>query len=169
MSLEWLGPEEVSVQLTVNGQEVELHIEPRRTLLSVLREELELTGTKEGCGEGNCGACTVLLDGRTVYACLVLAADCRGRHIRTVEGLRRGENLHPVQQAFVDQDASQCGFCTSGQIVSAVSLLERNPKPHTADIERAMAGNLCRCGAYPNIVAAVLEAARLEEAPDAQD
>ncbi len=169
MSLDWLGPGRVPVTLNVNGREVEVTIEPRRTLLSVLREELGLTGTKEGCDEGNCGACTVLVDGRTVYACLVLAVDCSGRCVRTVEGLRRAENLHPVQEAFVDQDAFQCGFCTSGQIVSAVSLLEQNPKPHRGDIERAMAGNLCRCGAYPNIVAAVLEAARLEEAPDAKD
>ena len=169
MSLEWLGPDKVAVRLNVNGRETEVYVDPRRTLLSVLRQELGLTGTKEGCGEGNCGACTVMVEGRTVCACLTLAVSCEGRHIRTIEGLSRGARLHPVQEAFVREDAYQCGFCTPGQIVSAVSLLERNPRPTVSEVKRAMAGNLCRCGAYPNIVAAVLRAAHWEETGDAED
>jgi aerobic-type carbon monoxide dehydrogenase small subunit (CoxS/CutS family) len=149
--------------LRVNGREMVLHIEPRRTLLSVLREELGLTGAKEGCGEGNCGACTVMVDGETVYACLTLAVDCEGQEIRTVEGLARGGERHPVQEAFVRKDGYQCGFCTSGQVMSAVALLERHPNPTEEQVRRGMAGNLCRCGAYPNIVAAVLAAAKGED------
>jgi aerobic-type carbon monoxide dehydrogenase small subunit (CoxS/CutS family) len=169
MSLEFRGPEKVPVTLHVNGRPVEVEIEPRRTLLSVLREELGLTGAKEGCGEGNCGACTVLLDDRTVYACLTLAVDCEGRRIRTIEGLSRGGELHPVQRAFVEEDGYQCGFCTSGQILSAVALLERRPNPSAEEVRRGMVGNLCRCGAYPNIVKAVLAARGMEEAEDAED
>ena len=169
MSLEFRGPEKVPVTLHVNGRTVEVHIEPRRTLLSVLREELGLTGAKEGCGEGNCGACTVLLDDSTVYACLTLAVDCEGRRIRTIEGLSRGGELHPVQRAFVEEDGYQCGFCTSGQILSAVALLERCPNPSEEEVRRGMVGNLCRCGAYPNIVKAVLAARDVEGGDDAED
>jgi aerobic-type carbon monoxide dehydrogenase small subunit (CoxS/CutS family) len=153
----------------VNGRAFELQIEPRRTLLSVLREELGLTGAKEGCGEGNCGACTVVVDGETVYACLTLAVECEGRPIRTVEGLSTGGRLHPVQEAFVEKDGYQCGFCTSGQVMSAVALLEKHAAPTEEQVRRGMAGNLCRCAAYPNIVEAVLAAAGSAGGTDAQD
>lgn len=169
MRLEYRGPGKLPVTLVVNGREVVVDIEPRRTLLSVLREELGLTGTKEGCGEGNCGACTVMLDGKTVYACLILAIDCEGCRIRTIEGLSRGRKLHPVQEAFVQEDGYQCGFCTSGQVMSAVALLEENPNPTRSEIKEEMAGNLCRCGAYPNIVEAVLTGAELKRRDHAED
>jgi aerobic-type carbon monoxide dehydrogenase small subunit (CoxS/CutS family) len=147
------------VTLHVNGQAFQVYVEPRRTLLSVLREELGLTGAKRGCGHGQCGACTVIADGETVYACLTLAIDCEGREIRTVEDLALGERLHPVQKAFIEHDGYQCGFCTPGQVIAAAALLEYNPHPTAAEIRREMAGNVCRCGAYPNIVRAVLSAA----------
>ena len=169
MSLSFRGPGRVKVAFQVNGQQVDVCVEPRRTLLSVLREELGLTGAKEGCGEGNCGACTVLKDGRSIYACMTLAVDCEGSQIRTVEGLSRGGDLHPVQKAFIDKDGYQCGFCTSGQIMSAVALLEEHPEPKEEDVFRGMVGNLCRCGAYPNIVEAVLAAAGEEGGVDAED
>jgi aerobic-type carbon monoxide dehydrogenase small subunit (CoxS/CutS family) len=143
----------------VNGQQVQVLIEPRRTLLSVLREELGLTGAKRGCGRGQCGACTVIIDGQTAYACMTLAIDCEGRNIRTVEGLSSGASLHPVQEAFIEHDGYQCGFCTPGQVMSAVALLEHEPHPTEQHIRHEMAGNLCRCGAYPNIIRAVLAAA----------
>jgi len=159
MSITSQGPGPVDVTLTVNGRSVDVHVEPRRTLLSVLREELGLTGAKEGCGEGNCGACTVLLDGQAVYACMTLAVECDGGEIRTVEGLADGEELHPVQGAFLEHDGYQCGFCTPGQIMAAVALLERCPSPTEDEVRQGMAGNLCRCGAYPNITASVRAAA----------
>jgi aerobic-type carbon monoxide dehydrogenase small subunit (CoxS/CutS family) len=169
MTLQFRGPGKVPVTLQVNGRAVEVQIEPRRTLLSVLREELGLTGAKEGCGEGNCGACTVILDGETVYACLKLAVECQGCEIRTVEGLSRGGTLHLVQRAFVEKDGYQCGFCTSGQIMSAAALLKHQPHPTEQEVRRGMAGNLCRCGAYPNIVSAVLAAGGDEGESDAGD
>ena len=159
MSLALLGPEGVPVTLSVNGKDVRVLIEPRRTLLSVLREELGLTGAKRGCGRGQCGACTVIIDGATAYACMTLAIDCEGREIRTVESLAEGDQLHPVQEAFLEHDGYQCGFCTPGQVMSAVALLEHVPHPGEQEVRREMAGNLCRCGAYPNIVRAVLAAA----------
>jgi len=159
VSLKFRGPGPVDVRLRVNGEEVTLHVEPHRTLLDVLRYELGLTGAKEGCGQGNCGACTVLLDGEAVYACLTLAIDCAGCEVRTVEGLAQGGMLHPVQSAFVGHDGYQCGYCTSGQVMSAVALLEHNPDPTREEVVRAMSGNLCRCGAYQGIVEAVLAAA----------
>jgi aerobic-type carbon monoxide dehydrogenase small subunit (CoxS/CutS family) len=146
------------MRLQVNGRAHTVCVEPRRTLLSVLREEIGLTGTKHSCGQGQCGACTVILDGQTVYACLTLAVDCEGKAIRTIEGLSKGDKLHPVQRAFVEHDGYQCGFCTPGQIMSAVALLESNPQPTEEQVKREMAGNLCRCGAYPNIVRAILAA-----------
>ncbi len=152
------GPDPIPISLRVNGRDIQVYVEPRRTLLSVLREELGLSGAKRGCGRGTCGACTVIVDGETVYSCLTLAVDCEGREIRTVEGLAQGEQLHPVQEAFVEHDGYQCGFCTPGQVMSAVALLEHNPHPTEAEIRYEMAGNLCRCGAYPNIVRAVLAA-----------
>jgi xanthine dehydrogenase YagT iron-sulfur-binding subunit len=171
MSLLFRGPEEVPVTLRVNGRLYEVCVEPRRTLLSVLREELGLTGAKRGCGRGECGACTVIVDGETVYSCTMLAIDCEGREIRTVEGLAEGDRLHPVQEAFIEHDGYQCGFCTPGQVMAAVALLERIPRPSEGEVRREMAGNLCRCGAYPNIVRSVLAAAEKggKHADDRQD
>jgi xanthine dehydrogenase YagT iron-sulfur-binding subunit len=147
------------VTLNIDGRVVKVLVEPRRTLLSVLREELGLTGSKRGCGRGQCGACTVIIDGETAYACVTLAIDCEGREVRTVDGFARGERLHPAQEAFVAHDAYQCGFCTPGQVTSAVALLEHNPHPSEDEIRQEMAGNVCRCGAYPNIIKAILAAA----------
>jgi xanthine dehydrogenase YagT iron-sulfur-binding subunit len=143
------------VQLTVNGQTHALQLEPRVTLLDALREHLGLTGTKKGCDAGQCGACTVLVDGRRINACLTLAVMQQGKAITTVEGLAHGDALHPVQQAFLEHDGYQCGYCTPGQIMSAVALLSEPWGPEDADVREGMAGNICRCGAYPNIVAAV--------------
>jgi aerobic-type carbon monoxide dehydrogenase small subunit (CoxS/CutS family) len=159
MALDFQGPGPVPIKLHVNGRGAEVFVEPRRTLLSVLREEIGLTGAKRGCGEGTCGACTVILDGEAVYACMTLAIECEGRDIRTVEGLSRGGSLHPVQRAFIEEDGYQCGFCTPGQIMSAVALLGDSPNLTEDEIRRGMAGNVCRCGAYPNIVKAVLAVA----------
>jgi aerobic-type carbon monoxide dehydrogenase small subunit (CoxS/CutS family) len=148
----------VRLTLVVNGEAHELEAPADRRLLDVLRDELGLTGTKEGCGEGACGACAVLLDGRPVNSCLVLAAAAEGRPVTTVEGIGRdGET--PLQRAFVEEDALQCGYCTPGQIVTATALLERSPAPTLAEVRDAMAGNICRCGAYAGIERAVLRAA----------
>lgn len=154
-----IGPGAVDVALEVNGNAVTVHVPPHRTLLDTLRETLGLTGAKRVCDEGTCGACTVLVDGRPVYACMTLAVACADRNVETVEGLSR-DGLHPVQQAFIDHDAYQCGFCTPGQIMSCVGLLRDNPSPTSEDVLRAVSGNLCRCGAYPNIVVAALAAAK---------
>jgi xanthine dehydrogenase YagT iron-sulfur-binding subunit len=159
MSLDYRGPGCVPVHLQVNGEPVTVHVEPRRTLLSVLREELGLTGAKHVCGEGTCGACTVLVDGEAVYSCLTLAIDCEGRDVRTIEGLARGAELHPVQRAFVEHDGYQCGFCTPGQVMAAVALLAHTPHPTEDQVRLGMSGNLCRCGAYQGIVDAVLAVA----------
>jgi aerobic-type carbon monoxide dehydrogenase small subunit (CoxS/CutS family) len=147
-------PERISLILTVNDERHEIAVEPRRTLLDVLREELRLTGAKPGCNLGQCGACTVLLDGEAVYSCLTLAVECAGRRITTIEGLGRDGALDPVQRAFVEHDALQCGFCTPGQVLAMKALFARDPHPTDEEIERAMSGNLCRCGAYPKIRAA---------------
>jgi len=147
------------MRLIVNGAAHEVTAPAHETLLVTLRERLELTGTKLVCGRGECGACTVLLDGRSVYSCLTLSAACENRQITTIEGIGSGDELHPLQQAFIDHDALQCGFCTPGQILAGIALLEKNPKPTEADVRRGMSGNLCRCGAYPKIVRAVLAAA----------
>jgi xanthine dehydrogenase YagT iron-sulfur-binding subunit len=146
---------EVAVAVRVNGVEHQLRLEPRVTLLDALRDTLGLTGTKKGCDQGACGACTVLLDGRRVVSCLILAAQCDGRQVTTVEGLSRDGELHPVQEAFIRHDAFQCGYCTSGQVMSAVSLLAEGRAGSDDEIREFMSGNLCRCGAYPNIVAAI--------------
>ena len=150
---------EVAVTLRVNGADHELHLDPRVTLLDALRDVLGLTGTKKGCDQGACGACTVLVDGKRVVSCLMLAAQADGREVTTVEGLSRDGGLHPVQAAFVRHDAFQCGYCTSGQILSAVSLLAEGRARSDEEIREFMSGNLCRCGAYPNIVAAIREVA----------
>jgi aerobic-type carbon monoxide dehydrogenase small subunit (CoxS/CutS family) len=140
--------------MTVNGEHVELGAEPRRTLLDALRLDLGLTGAKKGCDMGNCGACTVLLDGEAVYSCLVLAADCAGRAVTTIEGLSAEGSLHRLQEAFIAADALQCGFCTPGQVMALAALFERVAQPSDAQIMRALSGNLCRCGAYQHIVRA---------------
>jgi xanthine dehydrogenase YagT iron-sulfur-binding subunit len=146
------------VNLNINGQVRQLRLDPRTSLLDALREDLALTGTKKGCDHGQCGACTVLVDDRRVLSCLTLAAMASGRRVTTVEGLARGGELHPVQAAFLKHDAFQCGYCTPGQIVSAVGLLKEGCPADAASIRECMSGNLCRCGAYPNIVTAVQEA-----------
>jgi aerobic-type carbon monoxide dehydrogenase small subunit (CoxS/CutS family) len=147
--------------LYINGVEYALVLEPRRTLLDALRNDLQLTGTKKVCDMGDCGACTVLVDGRAMYACLLLAVDCQGRQITTIEGLTRDGQLDAVQQAFVQADALQCGFCTPGQIMSLRVLLNATPAPSDDEILRAVSGNLCRCGAYLNILRAGRMAADL--------
>ncbi len=147
--------------LLINGREVGLRVEPRWTLLDVLRDYLEMTGTKLGCGRGECGACTVLVDGVPRYACMTLALEAEGREVTTVEGLMQGEDLGPVQQAFAEEDAFQCGYCTPGQVVAAEGLLRRNPNPTPAEIQEGMSGNLCRCGAYDHIFKAIRRAAEL--------
>jgi xanthine dehydrogenase YagT iron-sulfur-binding subunit len=139
-----------------------LHVDSRVTLLDALREYLALTGAKKGCDQGACGACTVLLDRKRVLSCLVLAAQCDGREVTTIEGLAKGRHLHPVQEAFIRHDGFQCGFCTPGQIMSAVALLQEGRAGSDEEIREFMSGNLCRCGAYPNIVAAIREAAGRE-------
>jgi len=151
------------VRLTVNGVERTLAVEPRRTLLDTLRHDLQLTGTKKVCDHGNCGACTIHLDGVACYSCLLLAVDCDGQSITTIEGLSHGDRLDPVQQAFIDEDAFQCGFCTPGQIMSLRALLNETSNPTDDEIQRAVTGNLCRCGAYVNILKAGRRAADLQQ------
>jgi xanthine dehydrogenase YagT iron-sulfur-binding subunit len=146
------------ITVTVNGQSRTLHLDPRVTLLDALRERCGLTGSKKGCDHGQCGACTVHVDGRRVLSCLTLAAAVDGRQVDTIEGLADGDQLHPVQQAFIDCDGFQCGFCTSGQIMSAVALIREGQAQTNDEIREAMSGNLCRCGAYANIVEAVKQA-----------
>jgi len=146
------------ITVIVNNKEYEIAVEPNKTLTQMLREDLELLGTKEGCGTGDCGACIVILDGKPVNSCLVLAVQTNGSEIITIEGLADGEKLHPIQQAFVDYGAVQCGFCTPGMILSAKSLLEENPKPTEQEIREAISGNLCRCTGYQKIVEAIKKA-----------
>lgn len=149
------GPGKTPVVLNINGRREPLEVEPRRTLLDALRIDLGLTGAKLVCNSGNCGACTVLVDGRAMYSCLLLALECEGQDITTVEGLAEEGRLHPLQEAFVRHDALQCGFCTPGQVMAAYALLAETPKPSEAEIVAGMSGNLCRCGAYRGIVEAV--------------
>jgi len=158
-----------AITLDVNGAAHELLVEPRRTLLDALRASLQLTGTKKVCDMGDCGACTVLVDGRAMYACLLLAIDCQGRAITTIEGLGSPDAPDPLQAAFVQADAYQCGYCTPGQIMSLKGLLLDNPAPTDAEILRAVSGNLCRCGAYPNILRAGRRAAELMARTDGTD
>ena len=148
----------VPARLVVNGTPRDLTLDPRTSLLDVLREHLDLTGTKKGCDHGQCGACTVLVDGRRVNSCLTLAVMKDGAEITTIEGLARGGTLHPLQQAFIDHDAFQCGYCTSGQICSAAGLIAEGRAKTDDEIRELMSGNICRCGAYPNIVAAIQQA-----------
>ncbi|HWO65072.1 MAG TPA: (2Fe-2S)-binding protein [Umezawaea sp.] len=153
---------DVTVKLAVNGRAAELALDNRVTLLDALRDHLDLTGTKKGCDQGACGACTVLVDGRRVVSCLVLAAQCDGKEVTTVEGHGTPDHRHPLQEAFVRHDAFQCGFCTSGQIMSAVALLDEGRAGSDEEVREFMSGNLCRCGAYPNIVAAIREVAGMD-------
>lgn len=150
------------IDLNINGQPYRVLVEPRWTLLFVLREVLGLTGSKEGCGRGECGACTVLFDDKARYACLTLAVEAEGHRVTTVEGLMEGDELGPTQQAFVEQDAFQCGYCTSGQIMAVEGLLREIPEPDLNQIRVGMSGNLCRCGAYHHIFKAAGQAARLK-------
>jgi carbon-monoxide dehydrogenase small subunit len=147
------------VRATINGEQVDFLCEPRQSLLECLRDTLGLTGAKEGCNDGNCGACSVLLDGRLVNACLVLGVEIEGREVTTVEGLANWRGLHPIQQSFIDEDAVQCGYCTPGILIAAKALLDREPDPSEVRIREWMAGNLCRCTGYDKIVRAVRRAA----------
>ena len=148
------------IELKVNGELYEVAVEPHRTLLEVLRENLGLTGAKEGCDVGDCGSCTVLINGKPMFSCLILAVDAKGKDILTIEGLAKEGELHPLQKSFVEQGAIQCGYCTPGMILVSKSLLDKNPKPTEQEVKKAISGNLCRCTGYTNIVKAVLAAAQ---------
>jgi aerobic-type carbon monoxide dehydrogenase small subunit (CoxS/CutS family) len=150
-----LGPGETPIRLNVNGKNIDLMIEPRVTLLDALRTRANLTGNKRGCDRGACGACTMLVDGRTVYSCSTLAIEVQGKKIRTVDGLANGNELHPVQQAFCEKDALMCGFCTPGFVVASVGLLEKHPNPTPEQIKKGLDGNICRCGTFARIFEAV--------------
>src|SRR5258708_19157594 len=150
--------------LSVNGATHPVTVDPDRSLLSVLRDDLELPGSKFGCGEGQCGACTVLIDGQPTRSCITPVGSAAGKRIRTIESLEKDGRLHPLQEAFLEADAMQCGYCTPGMIMSGVGLLEKHPHPTDAEIVRFMEGNLCRCGAYPRILAAIRKAAAMKEA-----
>lgn len=154
------GPGKVPISLNINGKRYNAQLEPRVTLLDALRDQFELTGAKRVCDRGTCGACTVLLDGKAVYSCSVFAIDMQSRAITTVEGLGHPGNLHPVQQAFVDNDAQQCGFCTPGFVVACKAFLDEHPKPTLEQIKHGLGGNFCRCGTYAGIRAAVMQAAK---------
>ena len=151
------APAKMSITLFVNGVEHKLDLAPWTTLLDALRDHLDLTGTKKGCDHGQCGACTVLVDGRRINSCLTLAVMKDGAHVTTIEGLAAGADLHPLQRAFIEHDAFQCGYCTPGQICSAAGLIAEGRARTAADIRELMSGNICRCGAYPNILAAIEE------------
>ena len=148
---------------TVNGKRVEGDLDCRMTLAEFLREELDLTGTKVGCNRGECGSCTVLVDGKPIYSCSMLAVEAEGTRVLTIEGLAKGGRLHPLQEAFVEHDALQCGYCTPGMILSAKALLDSNSHPMEDDVRHSTDGNLCRCGSYPNIIKAVLAVSEEEE------
>lgn len=153
-----IGPDATLIKLSVNGKTRTIAVEPRTTLASALRDHLQLTGTKVVCDRGSCSACTVWLDGKPVNSCLTLAVEVADHEITTIEGIGDADKLHPVQQAFVDHDASQCGYCTSGMIMTATHLLENNPKPNLEEVKVALRGNLCRCGTHPNVFKATLAA-----------
>ncbi len=153
-----IGPGEVPVQLNVNGKRIDLRIEPRVTLLDALRMRADLTGNKRGCDRGACGACTMIVDGRTVYSCSTLAIEVQGKRIRTVDGLAEGNKLHPVQQAFCDADAMMCGFCTPGFVMAAVGVLEKYPNATQDQIRKGLDGNICRCGTFTRVMEAAIKA-----------
>lgn len=148
-----------NIEITVNGERYGLEVSPWRTLLEVIRDGLSLTGTKQSCAEGHCGACTVIVDGEAVNSCLMLAVEADGKDIQTIEGLSRGGQLHPIQEKFVAKGAVQCGFCTPGMIMAAKAFLEENPNPQEEDVKQALAGHLCRCTGYVQIIEAVMAAA----------
>jgi len=152
------GPDKVPITLTINGKKQSLQVEPRVTLLDAMRNHLDVTGAKRVCDRATCGACTVLMDGRAVYSCSILAIDAQGRNITTVEALGTPDKLHPIQRAFIDNDASQCGFCTPGFIVAAKAMLDRNPKPTPEQVYHDLSGNFCRCGTYKGLRAAIAQA-----------
>src|SRR2546427_12805070 len=153
-----IGPGEVPVQLMVNGKRIDLKIEPRVTLLDALRMRADMTGNKRVCDRGQCGACTMIVDGRTVYSCSTLAIEVQGKQVRTVDGLANGNTLHPVQQAFVDTDGLMCGFCTPGFVMATVALLERTPNPTLEQAKKGLDGNICRCGTFVRIMEAAMKA-----------
>jgi xanthine dehydrogenase YagT iron-sulfur-binding subunit len=155
-----VGPDALHIKLLINGHERAVTVEPRYTLAQTLRDNLDLTGTKVGCDRGSCSACTVWIDKVPALACMTLTVDAVGREITTIEGLSHGDTMHPVQAAFVKHDAMQCGFCTPGMVMSCAALLERNPNPKLDDVKHAVSGNLCRCGTYPKVFAATLDAAQ---------
>ena len=148
-------------EFRINGTPQVLEVDPNRSLLSVLRNDLDMTGTKYGCGEGQCGCCTVLIDGNPSRSCITGVGTCEGKNVSTIEGLANGDTLHPLQEAFIEEDAMQCGYCTAGMIMSAAGLLERTPEPETSEILRSMEGNVCRCGTYARIVLAIQLASRI--------
>ncbi|WP_137702427.1 (2Fe-2S)-binding protein [Marimonas lutisalis] len=150
---------QIHVTATINGDETEFLCDPTETLLDVLRDHLDLTGSKEGCGSGDCGACSIILDGRLVCSCLVLAAEAEGRSVETIEGMAEGDKLHPLQEKFIEHAALQCGICTPGILVAAKNLLERNPNPSEEEVRYWLAGNLCRCTGYDKIIRAVMDTA----------
>lgn len=149
-----------SIALKINGEFHEVDVDPQQTLLEVLREDLDLTGTKEGCGAGECGSCTVIMDGKAVLSCLVLALNAEGKEVVTIEGLARGDDLHPLQESFIEKWGFQCGFCTPGMLMSAKALLDENPNPTEEEVKEAIASNLCRCTGYTKPVEAILDAAK---------
>jgi xanthine dehydrogenase YagT iron-sulfur-binding subunit len=163
------GPNKTPVELVINGKKFSAEIEPRVTLLDCIRNEFDLTGAKRVCDRATCGACTVIMDGKPVYACSVLAIEAQGKKITTVEGLMQGERLHPIQQAFVDNDGQQCGFCTPGFVVACKAFLDKNPHPTREQVERGLGGNLCRCGTYAGVREAVLQAAGGRRRADADN
>ena len=157
------GPGKVPISLSINGKKYSAEVEPRVTLLEALRHELDLTGAKRVCDRGTCGACTVIIDGKPAYSCSVLAIEAQGRAITTVEGLAQGDKLHPVQQAFIDNDGQQCGFCTPGFVVACKAFLDKNPNPTPEQVQKGLGGNLCRCGTYIGVRAAVFQAAKAQK------
>ena len=156
-----MGPGPVPISLKINGQVQKLELEPRVTLLDALRNHLDLTGAKKVCDRATCGACTVILDGKPVYACTVLAIEAQGREITTIEGLAPEGGMHPVMTAFVENDAQQCGFCTPGFVVACKAFLEKHPNPTLDDVKKGLGGNLCRCGTYMGVMRAALDAAKI--------
>lgn len=156
------------IQLAINGRSYSVDADPQTSLLTVLREDLDLTGSKYGCGQGMCGACTVLIDGRAQRSCVTRVGSVAQKKITTIEGLASGDHLHPVQDAFLEADALQCGYCTSGMIMSAVALLQKNPNPQEKEIVDFMDGNVCRCGTYPRIVSAIQKAAKASQTASAK-
>ena len=157
------GPSKVPISLSINAKKYSAEVEPRVTLLETLRHELDLTGAKRVCDRGTCGACTVIMDGKPVYSCSVLAIEAQGKAITTVEGLAQGDKLHPVQQAFIDNDGQQCGFCTPGFVVACKAFLDKNPNPTPEQVQKGLGGNLCRCGTYIGVRAAVFQAAKAQK------